>query len=123
VVAVSSGETKSTASRAIERVGVSSYGIYLWHWHLSIAIAALLLPAVATLPLSDGVRWALVMAVYVLSAFLFGELMEKMVGQPALKVRDRLFPATVAVFHECPAPDRELPQLNADLPSSVSIRG
>jgi peptidoglycan/LPS O-acetylase OafA/YrhL len=93
VVAVSSGESKSAGSRAIERVGISSYGIYLWHWHLSIAMGALLLPTVAALPLSHGLRWALAMGVYVFVAFLFGELMEKMVGHPALRLRDRLFPS------------------------------
>src|SRR4030095_2241226 len=67
--AVSSGENRSAPSRAIERVGVSSYGIYLWHWHLSIAMGAVLLPTVATLPLPLGMRWALAMAVYVSFAF------------------------------------------------------
>ena len=121
VVAVSSGETRSVASRAVERVGVSSYGIYLWHWHLSIAVAGVFIPATATLRLSNGVRWAVAMAVYVFLAFLFGELMEKMVGHPALKIRDRLFPSTAAALNKKIDPP---PQFYPDAPGlSASIRG
>jgi len=91
VWAVSATESKRFFSRGIESIGVYSYGIYLWHWHLAITLVALV-PFTSSWNMPAGVRWLLITSVYVFVAVMLGRLMDKIVGLPALRFRDRWFP-------------------------------
>ena len=92
VWAISATESNRFYNRTIESIGVYSYGIYLWHWHLAITLIALV-PFTGSWTMPVSVRWLLVTSFYVFVATMFGRLMEKLVGLPALKFRDRWFPA------------------------------
>ncbi|MFO0809721.1 MAG: acyltransferase [Gemmataceae bacterium] len=91
-------------ARAIAYVGYYSYSIYLWH----IALARVpLLRMVREPPLSDlpgAVQWAVVMALYVVLATAVGVLLGKLIEWPALRARDRIFPARTDGGSDRPGP-------------------
>ena len=75
------------AYRVVAKVGVYSYGIYLWH--LSVRdtcfnIANHLVP---------GLRWPVAMLMQYVTAIVLGAIFTHLIEWPALRVRDRLFPA------------------------------
>lgn len=78
--------------RAVAWVGLYSYGIYLWHTvaaepgrRLIAMLAAHSVPPVAAWFVAGAVQFAIGIAV--------GYVMTKLVEWPALRLRDRLFPA------------------------------
>jgi peptidoglycan/LPS O-acetylase OafA/YrhL len=76
------------ASRAIARMGVYSYTLYLWHVPLAQVFGALAKHL-------GGVNQYLLHAIYFATTIVVGVLTAKLVEIPALKLRERLFPAAV----------------------------
>jgi peptidoglycan/LPS O-acetylase OafA/YrhL len=75
------------AYRVVAKIGVYSYGIYLWHLavrDLCFRIANHFGPAV---------RWPLAMGMEYASAIVLGAILTHLIEWPALRIRDRLFPA------------------------------
>jgi peptidoglycan/LPS O-acetylase OafA/YrhL len=75
--------------RCMSRIGRASYSVYLWH--LPVAFLALIL-------LQDRLHWGrnLVFATYVAASIAIGMGMAEAVENPALKLRERLFPERAA---------------------------
>ena len=91
IATISSSEqlTRSAFSKAAIFIGISSYSIYLWHWHLSAIIRILSKPWLSEF---GSLKWAILMSVYILTATFFGYMMNRLIEAPALKLRDRFFP-------------------------------
>jgi peptidoglycan/LPS O-acetylase OafA/YrhL len=73
--------------RWIARIGLYSYGIYLWHNAGREPTLAL------TRNLPDSIRWPLVMIGEFSIAIFLGVVTTHLVEWPLLKIRDRMFPA------------------------------
>jgi peptidoglycan/LPS O-acetylase OafA/YrhL len=99
VAAISFEQTNSLAVRSLTFVGVGSYGIYLWHWHLSGVIRAFSKDVLLGTP---TFRWLLFMSLYLIAAIMFGHLMTKVIEIPILKFRDRVFPSGATVLGSSP---------------------
>jgi peptidoglycan/LPS O-acetylase OafA/YrhL len=95
VAAISFEQTNSLAVRSLTFVGVGSYGIYLWHWHLSGIIRTLAKDLLLGTP---TLRWLLFMSLYLIAAIMFGHLMTRVIEIPILKFRDRVFPSGATVL-------------------------
>ena len=94
IAAVSSSDrvTEPVFARALIAVGIPSYSVYLWHWHISLVIKTL----VAKLsPWAASLKWILFTSIYILAAVFLGRLMNHLIEVPALKLRERLFPSKV----------------------------
>jgi len=74
--------------RALARIGVYSYSIYLWHILVALSICPRLSPF---LPQAHHESWSLLC--YLAGSILFGTAMGKLVEVPVLKLRDRFFPS------------------------------
>lgn len=74
-------------SRGLAYVGFYSYSIYLWHVPLLLWVFAKILQ-----PNPSLVRYWLGLAAYVLASLALGIVMAKLIEQPALRLRDRIFP-------------------------------
>ena len=67
-------------------LGAASYSVYLWH----VPVARWLMPALEPLPgMASG---PLLLLAYVFLCFGIGWIMNRLVEQPSLRLRDRLFP-------------------------------
>ncbi len=77
----------SVAYQVIARIGVYSYGIYLWHLAVREPCLHIANHFSATL------QWPLAMALQYGSAIVLGALMTHLIEWPALRIRDALFPA------------------------------
>jgi peptidoglycan/LPS O-acetylase OafA/YrhL len=75
------------AYRVIAKIGVYSYGIYLWH--LAVRDTCF---NVAN-HLSPAVRWPVAMTLEYMSAIVLGAILTHLIEWPALRIRDRFFPA------------------------------
>lgn len=75
------------AYRVTAKIGVYSYGIYLWHLAVRdtcFKVANHLIPAV---------RWPVAMTLEYTSAIVLGAILTHLIEWPALRLRDRFFPA------------------------------
>ncbi len=75
------------AYRVIAKIGVYSYGIYLWH--LAVRDACFGFAS----HFNPAVRWPVAMALEYVTAIVLGAILTHLVEWPALRLRDRLFPA------------------------------
>jgi peptidoglycan/LPS O-acetylase OafA/YrhL len=100
IVAVMSIDPDNRALRYISRmlvtrvllvIGVSSYSIYLWHWHLA---RLPVMRFVAKHPLGGRPEWNWLVytILYVFVATVVGYITGRLIEFPALRLRDRLFP-------------------------------
>jgi peptidoglycan/LPS O-acetylase OafA/YrhL len=74
-------------SRAIARMGVYSYTLYLWHVPLAQVFGALARHV-------GGINQYLLHAIYFATTIVVGVVTAKLVEIPALKLRERLLPAS-----------------------------
>jgi peptidoglycan/LPS O-acetylase OafA/YrhL len=77
----------SVTYRVIAKIGVYSYGIYLWH--LAVRDTCLNMAN----RLSPGLRWPAAMVLQYATAIVLGAILTHLIEWPALRVRDRVFPA------------------------------
>lgn len=81
---------------ALQRIGIASYGIYLWH----IDLAQVPVKKAVAMLLSRGVPgeivWVVTTAAYVLLAYLVGTIVMRVIELPMLALRDSLFPSRTA---------------------------
>lgn len=77
----------SVGYRVVAKIGVYSYGIYLWH----LAVRELCFRIANHFSLA--VRWPVAMVLEYLSAIVLGAILTHLIEWPALRLRDRLFPA------------------------------
>ena len=104
------------AYRVIAKIGVYSYGIYLWH--LAVRDTCFNLAN----HLSPGLRWPFAMASEYLTAIVLGTILTHLIEWPALRVRDRLFPAKGRLHSLIvPSPASSVPEAIAVAPKSVSL--
>jgi peptidoglycan/LPS O-acetylase OafA/YrhL len=75
------------AYRVIAKIGVYSYGIYLWH--LAVRDTCFRIAN----HFSPAMRWPVAMVLEYASAIVLGAILTHVVEWPALRLRDRLFPA------------------------------
>jgi peptidoglycan/LPS O-acetylase OafA/YrhL len=75
------------AYRVIAKIGVYSYGIYLWH--LAVRDTCF---AIAN-HFNSAVRWPVAIVLQYATAIVLGAIMTHFIEWPALRIRDRLFPA------------------------------
>jgi peptidoglycan/LPS O-acetylase OafA/YrhL len=75
------------AYRLVAKIGVYSYGIYLWH--LAVRESCFRIAG----HLNPAMRWPAAMALQYLTAIVLGAILTHLVEWPALRIRDRLFPA------------------------------
>jgi peptidoglycan/LPS O-acetylase OafA/YrhL len=75
--------------RAISRIGVYSYSIYLWHT-LALEPGQNLIDVFASRAVPPVVSWGIVMTAQVALALITGVLMTRLVEWPSLLVRERL---------------------------------
>jgi peptidoglycan/LPS O-acetylase OafA/YrhL len=75
---------------SLASIGFHSYSIYLWHMPVQVALMpiAAFLPATAT----PDVKFAFKTSVYLVAAVIVGLWTGRLIEQPALSLRDRLFP-------------------------------
>jgi peptidoglycan/LPS O-acetylase OafA/YrhL len=90
----------SRLSRLIAWVGLHSYSIYLWHLNpLRYRFDKWFYEAMEPwLPVTA--RWGIVMAVYIVMSCLYGAALGKLIEQPLLHWRDRIFPARANALAE-----------------------
>ena len=81
-------------TRVLAYIGVYSYSIYLWHILAGRLPATVLAGSAALAFLRPEAKWVVVMGVYVLLGLGAGIIMGKAIELPALRLRERLFPAT-----------------------------
>jgi peptidoglycan/LPS O-acetylase OafA/YrhL len=84
--------TRSFAYKAVARIGVYSYGIYLWHLSIREPMANITSHFLASL------RWGALLFGQYATAIILGVVMTKLVEFPMLGVRDRFFPRGEAQF-------------------------
>jgi peptidoglycan/LPS O-acetylase OafA/YrhL len=75
--------------RAISRIGVYSYGIYLWHT-IALEPGHKLIGLLASKGIAPVVAWFIVLAVQVALALIIGAIMTRLVEWPSLFLRERL---------------------------------
>jgi peptidoglycan/LPS O-acetylase OafA/YrhL len=75
--------------RAISRIGVYSYSIYLWHT-LALEPGQRLIDLLASKGVAPIISWFIVMSVQVALALITGIIMTRLVEWPALLLRERL---------------------------------
>jgi len=75
------------AYRVIAKIGVYSYGIYLWH--LSVRDVCF---GIAN-HFSLGARWPVAIILQYGTAIVLGAILTHLIEWPALRIRDRMFPA------------------------------
>ncbi|HEX3376643.1 MAG TPA: acyltransferase [Candidatus Acidoferrales bacterium] len=85
--------------RVIAKIGVYSYGIYLWH--LAVRDACF---GIAN-HINPAVRWPIAMALEYATAIVLGTILTHLVEWPALRFRDRLFPAKDRLHSLIVSPD------------------
>ncbi|MDB6115760.1 MAG: acyltransferase [Lacunisphaera sp.] len=90
-------------ARALARMGVFSYGIYLWHVDLAQTPMKKIAALVANAHLPGWATWLGVTALYVAFAFLVGAMMSRLIEMPVLALRDRLFPSKTGLAQPVPA--------------------
>jgi peptidoglycan/LPS O-acetylase OafA/YrhL len=97
--------------RVIAKIGVYSYGIYLWH--LAVRDACF---GIAN-HLNPALRWPVAMALEYATAIVLGAILTHLVEWPVLRLRDRLFPAKDRLHSLIVSPDES----NRASASSVEI--
>jgi peptidoglycan/LPS O-acetylase OafA/YrhL len=88
LIAVAVRSPSDKLSRIAAQIGAQSYSIYLWHAAV-MGFGSVLVPRLIGHPVSfyETVAW------YVPGSFLVGVCTAKCIEMPALRLRDRLFPA------------------------------
>ncbi len=86
----------SPVGRAFAFIGVYSYPIYLWHVDCGKLPLVYLTEHGFLHGMQPSLRYMIVMTIYVVVATLVGIVMGRLVEQPALKLRDRLFPSAAS---------------------------
>jgi peptidoglycan/LPS O-acetylase OafA/YrhL len=74
--------------RGLTYIGFYSYSIYLWHVPLLAWVFSRILQ-----PNPSPARYLLGLVAYVLSSLALGIIMARLIEQPALRLRDKLFPS------------------------------
>lgn len=83
-----SGPTRQfVAYRVIAKIGVYSYGIYLWH--LSVREACFRFAS----HFNPALSWPVAIVSQYVTAIVLGAILTHLIEWPALRIRDRLFPA------------------------------
>ena len=76
--------------RVIGILGTYSYSIYLWH----MPVYAWMTPAIVRcLPGGLADSWYIYAVIYVAGSFIFGVIFSRLIEFPAIRIRDRIFPA------------------------------
>jgi peptidoglycan/LPS O-acetylase OafA/YrhL len=88
-----------SALSPVNRIGVYSYSIYLWHQPVQHFVFA----AVSHLSLSPGMSAAIGTVSYVAGSILLGAAMSKLIELPVLRLREKWFPS----------PSGDLPDLSS----------
>jgi peptidoglycan/LPS O-acetylase OafA/YrhL len=102
-------------ARWLARVGVFSYGIYLWHVDLAQTPMKKVAAMAVSSQLPGWTLWLGLTAFYVALAYLTGALMSRLIEMPVLALRDRLFPSRTEkpIQPEAVAPAMVEPALRA----------
>jgi peptidoglycan/LPS O-acetylase OafA/YrhL len=80
-------------ARWLARVGVFSYGIYLWHIDLAQTPMKKVAALAAGAALPGWALWLGMTVCYVALAYFTGAVMSRLIEMPVLALRDRLFPS------------------------------
>lgn len=78
--------TRTILYRAIAKVGLYSYGIYLWH----LAVCKPMVKLASYLP--PNIEWGTLLMTQYAAAIALGIILTKAVEFPMLRLRDRLIP-------------------------------
>jgi peptidoglycan/LPS O-acetylase OafA/YrhL len=78
--------TETFLYRTVTKIGLYSYGIYLWHYAVRSPLSSV------ALDFAPGVRWGILLISQYLAAIILGIILTKAVEFPMLRFRDRLVP-------------------------------
>jgi peptidoglycan/LPS O-acetylase OafA/YrhL len=79
-------------------VGFHSYSIYLWHMPVQLLLMPFLAAAVVPPAAPPAGRFLITTALYIFAALFVGAGVGKIIEQPALALRDRLFPTRAGIL-------------------------
>ena len=85
---------RSPPARVLAFIGFYSYSIYLWHIELGHLPIEKLMGHAALSAWPPEFQWAAPTALYLVTAVVAGLVAGKLIEQPALALRDYLFPAS-----------------------------
>jgi peptidoglycan/LPS O-acetylase OafA/YrhL len=103
----------SPIGRSLAFVGFFSYAIYLWHVDFALAVLVQRLDWIVPKSAAGGLRWAVALLIYTAMATGAGIVMTKLIEQPALALRNRLWPSRTDAS---PAPSTEAATVPAPCP-------
>ena len=83
----------SPFGRALAWIGVLSYSMFLWHYDFGELVITEHLTWIVPQKCPDAIRWSVGLLLYVVLVTAVGFVMSKLIEEPALKFRNRLWPS------------------------------
>lgn len=94
----------SPIGRCLAFAGVFSYAIYLWHIDFALAVLVHRLDWIVPATAPGALRWTVALLIYIPLATAAGVVMTKLIENPVLNLRNRLWPSK-SLASAVPPPD------------------
>lgn len=86
----------SPIGRAMAWMGVLSYSMFLWHYDFGELVLMEHLTWIVPQQSPDAIRWSAGLLLYVALVTAVGFIMSKLIEEPALKLRNRIWPSRMS---------------------------